>query len=342
MGLSLRRQSGKKWKYARAWMRQKLVHLNLQILYQCNFRCHICDFWKPAFKDSPRLSADQVQHIAGQLDRYGPMVISIGGGEPLLHDELIPICEALSPSNFLVMITNGSLMTEDKARAIMAAGLYEVSVSVDYANRAAHDRQRQFTGAFDKACAALEMLQRNRVHAYQRVNMISVVMDDNLDEIEPLITLSKELGVTYLVTMYSDKRGAKARAVDPELTRRLLDIKKRNRHFVTVRGYLEKFSQAKAEGVLPCHAGKNLFNVDCQGNVTLCIDTIHDPVGNILHDDIFELERRLLEKHRTNTCGTCWTSCRGPVETLMYGRNRLRNLRDYYQLTRDVPLNGTF
>jgi MoaA/NifB/PqqE/SkfB family radical SAM enzyme len=340
--MSLLHDTRKKWRYARAWMRKRLVHLNLQILYRCNFRCRICDFWKPAFKESPRLSAEQTRHIAGQLARYGPMVISIGGGEPLLHEELVPICEALAPGNFLVMITNGSLMTEEKARALFAAGLYEVSVSIDYANAAAHDGQRQHAGAFDRACAALEMLQRNRAHAHQRVNLISVVMDDNLDEIEPLVQLAKQLQVTYLVTLYSDKRGAQPRTVEPELTRRLLAIKQQHREFVSVRGYLQRFSAAKAEGVLPCHAGKNLFNIDCQGNVTLCIDTIHDPVGNILTDDIFELERRLLEKHRSNTCGSCWTSCRGPVETLMYGGNRLRNLLDYYQLTRDVPLGGAY
>ena len=92
----------------------------------------------------------------------------------------------------------------------------------------------------------------------------------------------------------------------------------------------------------PCQAGKNLFDIDSQGNVALCIDTIDDPVGNILHDDIFDLQRRLLERHRTNRCCRCWTSCRGPVEALMYGGDRLANLSDYYQLTRDVPLQGTF
>ena len=37
--------------------------------------------------------------------------------------------------------------------------------------------------------------------------MISVLMDDNLQEIEPLIQLSKKLGVTYMITLYSYGRG---------------------------------------------------------------------------------------------------------------------------------------
>jgi hypothetical protein len=35
-------------------------------------------------------------------------------------------------------------------------------------------------------------------------------MDDNLDEIEPLIRLAKQMGITYLVTLYSHARGTKA------------------------------------------------------------------------------------------------------------------------------------
>ena len=46
---------------------------------------------------------------------------------------------------------------------------------------------------------ALEMLQRSRVHPHQRVNLISVVMDDNLDEIEPLVKLAKQLKVIITI-----------------------------------------------------------------------------------------------------------------------------------------------
>ena len=52
------------------------------------------------------------------------------------------------------------------------------------------------------------------------------------------------------------------------------------------------------------------------------------------------LQRRLLEKYRANTCSECWTSCRGSVETIMYGRSPLRNLYDYWQLVRPVALAG--
>ena len=40
--------------------------------------------------------------------------------------------------------------------------------------------------------------------------MISVLMDDNLEEVEPLIKLSREIGVTYMLSLYSWNRVQKA------------------------------------------------------------------------------------------------------------------------------------
>ncbi len=330
---------GKRIRYLYSFARRRLVHLNLQVLYQCNFRCMICDFWKEPYKSMPLLSASDAAVIADKLRSAGPLIISIGGGEPLLHPELTEIVRALAKNNFPVMICNGWYMTPERARELFEAGLYEVSISLDYADREKHDRQRGVPGAFDHALAGLEMLHKNRVHPYQRVHMISVIMDDNLDEIEPLIKLARKIGITYLVTLYSHGRGSKAsRIPDPDVSGRLLDLRKKYPNFVGVRGYLSRFTEATGKGVAPCYAGKNLLNIDCQGNVTRCIDRLDAVAGNILTDDFITIERRLLQQHQSNDCGDCWTSCRGNIETLMYGPGRLVNLFDSYQVTKDVPL----
>jgi MoaA/NifB/PqqE/SkfB family radical SAM enzyme len=343
VGFSLTTDTGKKLRMARTFARRGLVHLNLQILFDCNFRCGICDFWKEPWKEQPRLGLDQVRAIAERIRPLAPQVISIGGGEPLMHRDLLPIAEALSPDHFLVMITNGWFMTEEKARALWRAGFYEVSVSVDYASPERHDAQRGVPGAHARALEALRLLHRTRVHPHQRVNMISVVMDDNVGDIEPLVELSAEMGIGYLVTLYSSARGAKeGRAARPELGRRLVELKRRHRHFVAVRGYLARFGEAVGEGVPDCKAGKNLWNIDSRGNVTRCIDKLDEPLGNILEEELPVLQARLLEAQRRGGCAGCWTSCRGPIETLLYGSDRVANLLDYYQLTRDVPLGAAF
>ena len=322
-------------------LRQRLVHLNLQILYQCNFRCTICDFWKPPFTDMPRLSLEQVRIIAEKLRPLGPQFISLGGGEPLMHKELFDIIRVLARDNFPIMICNGWYMTPEKARMLFEAGLYEVSISVDYADANKHDTHRNKPGAFERALEALVMLNENRVHPNQRVHMISVIMEDNIDEIEPLVKMCKEMGITYLLSFYSNSRGRKEARIQPaEIARQLLDIQKRYPEFVSLPEYLSRFAEAgeAGHGIGPCYAGKNLYNIDCQGNVTRCIDRLDEPVGNILTDPLEKIVEGLHEQFERQDCQDCWTSCRGSIEALFYGRQKIANLQAYYRMIKPVPL----
>jgi MoaA/NifB/PqqE/SkfB family radical SAM enzyme len=286
------------------------------------------------------MSARDAHLISEKLDEIGPQIVSIGGGEPLLHPELMEIVSSISRHHIPVMICNGWFVNQKNARELFERGMYEVSVSCDYADSEKHDRQRGVQGAYQRALSALKCLSENRVHSEQRVHMISVVMEDNLDDIEQLIKIAKDLGVTYLLTLYSDKRGTlAARPPTNETTRRLLELKERYSEFVVLRGYIGRFSEAiDNDGIGPCFAGKNLCNIDCRGNVSLCIDRVAEPVANLLTDDVKTVRNALLAAHAENKCKSCWTSCRGTIETLMYGRNRVGNLLDYYQMAKPAAL----
>jgi MoaA/NifB/PqqE/SkfB family radical SAM enzyme len=342
MASSALREAVKKSKFVVGFANGRLIHTNLQLLYDCNFKCAICDFWRGTRAHAPRLSLDQVRLISEKLGRIGPQIVSIGGGEPLLHEQIDRVVETLAERHFPVMITNGWFVTPAIAERLFAAGIYEVSVSVDYADPDKHDAQRGVTGAHARAIEALATLERARVHPWQRVHMISVVMDDNLDYIEALIERCRSMGITYLVTLYSHGRGRlDRREIREGVSARLLDLKKRYPEFVQLRGYLARFDEAIRDGgVGPCHAGKSLLNIDSSGEVSVCIDRLDDPVGNIFTDDIQVLETRLLARQKENRCRSCWTSCRGAIETIVSGNGRLSNLLDYHAMTKAVSLSA--
>ncbi len=330
----------KKLAYAYSFLRKQLIHLNLQLLYSCNFKCKICDFWKEPYARHPHLSVDQAKIISEKLKPLGPLVVSIGGGEPLLHKNLIEIIQIMAKDNFPVMICNGWYITPENAKELFRAGLHEVSISVDYASAEKHDEQRGKKGAFDHAISALETLQKNRAHADQRVHMISVIMDDNIDEVESLIKIAKSIGVTYLITFYSHGRGKKEnRSLYTDISKRLLSLQKQYKEFVSIPEYIQRFAEVDNNaGITPCYAGKNLFNIDSQGNVTRCIDMLEDVAGNILTDDLNVIKQNLHNQFKTNACGECWTSCRGSIETLRYGKQSISNLIVYYNMVKAVPL----
>lgn len=332
----------KRARYAQAFLRKGMVHTNMQLLYNCNFRCRICDYWKHDHKDEPILSVEQVEVISAKLNQVAPQIVSIGGGEPLLHPDILGVVRALARYHFPVMICNGWYVTPEKARNLWQAGMHEISISLDYADAERHDEQRGRKGAFDRAVRGLKTLYETRTQRHQRVHMISVVMDDNIDDVDRLAKLADSIGVTYLITLYSDKRGEKAfQDIPANIAEKLHQTRRDNKAFVALRGYVDGMGKAVAEhGVGPCYAGKNLCNIDNEGNLGLCIDRIEDSVGNILTEDIHVLMAKLLEKQQGNSCKSCWTSCRGCIETLMYGDNTLGNYWDILQMTKPLGLSA--
>lgn len=315
-----------------AFLRRRMLHCNLQMTYRCDFRCRICDFWKEKHDPAEELTLDEIRVIGEKLRRLGTMVISLGGGEPLIREDLYQAIGILGETgHFPILITNGWHVDETVARDIMRAGLQEISVSLDYADPEKHDDQRGRPGAWKRAVRALELLLRHRPDRRQRVHLISVLLDDNLEEIEPLIELSRDLGVTYMINMYSHGRGSKPRrGPNDRVTEHLLSLKRKYSEFVSLTSYIERFDDAiENGGIGDCQAGLLSVNVGSRGEVTRCIDTLGDPAGNILTDDIFDIKRRLTEMQKERPCAQCWTSCRGFAES-MFLPPRARQLKEFY------------
>ncbi len=97
-------------------------------------------------------------------------------------------------------------------------------------------------------------------------------VNHNLDDIEELIKLAKEIGVTYMVNLYSWNRGTKQpRLPGANVTEHLLELKKKYKEFITLTSYVEHLDQAITRGGIGnCRAGQLLLNIDHHGNVARC------------------------------------------------------------------------
>lgn len=325
----------KSLKLGGSFMTGNYIHCNLQVTYRCNFRCEICDFWKPEYQDQNELSLGDIRIVADKLARLGTFLVSLAGGEPLIRPDLDRVIAILAEDHFPILITNGWFVDEEMSRALFRWGLQEISVSIDYASAARHDAMRGHPGAFDRGIKALELLRKNRPSAMNRVHMITVLMDDNIDEIEELIRIARELKITYLVTLYSFSRGKKAeRLPKREVSDYLMGLKAKHANFVSLSGYIKRFDEAiDRGGIGDCLAGKRYLNIDNRGYVARCTETTDEPVGNVLQEDILALRGKLVEQNETSHCAQCWTSCRGFAES-MYKGNRLKNTMEFFNTIR--------
>ena len=113
---------------------RQVTYLRVSITDRCNLRCFYClprdcgVHWRPE-----RLDLAEIAAIVRVGVGLGIGKIRITGGEPLVHPgvvDLVRTLSALTGITDLALSTNGTLLAEH-ARALRAAGLRRVNVSVD-------------------------------------------------------------------------------------------------------------------------------------------------------------------------------------------------------------------
>jgi hopanoid biosynthesis associated radical SAM protein HpnH len=127
--------------------------LQLEPLYQCNLACVGCGkIQHPDDILARRLSVQQCVDAA--LDCRAP-IVSIAGGEPLVHREIHEIAAALLERKKFVYLCTNALLMERKMDLFEPSPYFAWSVHVD-GLRARHDQSVDREGVFDKAVEAIK------------------------------------------------------------------------------------------------------------------------------------------------------------------------------------------
>ena len=126
--------------------------LMLEPLFRCNLACAGCG--KIDYPDeilNQRISVADALHAA---EECGAPVVSIAGGEPLLHKELPQIVEGLIAQNRIVYLCTNALLLEKKMHLYRPSDYFTWSVHLD-GSRDEHDKSVCQQGVYDKAVAAI-------------------------------------------------------------------------------------------------------------------------------------------------------------------------------------------
>ena len=116
-----------------------LRDLRISVTDRCNFRCTYCmprDVFDADYEFLPHaelLTFEEIVRVARVFHGQGIAKIRLTGGEPLLRrgiEHLVAMLSQAMPDVDLTLTTNGSALKQ-KARALYAAGLRRVTVSLD-------------------------------------------------------------------------------------------------------------------------------------------------------------------------------------------------------------------
>src|SRR2546428_5934773 len=166
---------------------------------RCNLACTYCNEFDDFSSPVPLAEMKKRLDILADM---GTSIITISGGEPLLHPELDDIIRHIRRRGMIAgMITNGFLLTQKRIEELNRAGLEHLQISID--NTMPDEVSKKSLKTLDQK---LELLAN---YAYFQVNINSVLGSGVRDPEDALRIAHRavELGLTSTVGIIHDHDG---------------------------------------------------------------------------------------------------------------------------------------
>src|SRR3954463_777457 len=228
---------------------------------RCNLSCAYCNEYDNFSPPVPlSVLVRRIEHL-GTL-RTG--VITLSGGEPLLHPELDEIIRAIRKNATLAgMITNGYLLTAERIQRLNDAGLDYLQISID--NVQPDDVSKKSLKVLDKK------LQLLAEHAHFHIN-INSVLGAGVNNPEDALVVGKRamaLGFTSTVGIIHDGDGQLEPLGDRE-REVFLEMKKfEKKHFSRLNYFQENIANGQPSN-WRCRAGSRYLYICEDGLVHYC------------------------------------------------------------------------
>ena len=166
---------------------------------RCNLSCAYCNEYDD---HSAPVPVEEMYRRIDRLASFGTTIITISGGEPLLHPELDLIIRRIRQNGMIAgMITNGYLLTAQRIEGLNRAGLEHLQISIDNV---------QPDEASKKSLKVLD--QKLRLLAQQAIFQVNInsVLGSGVKNPEDALAVARraiELGFTSTVGILHDGNG---------------------------------------------------------------------------------------------------------------------------------------
>lgn len=185
-------------------MADSLTKLYVEITTACNLDCIMCvrRAWNERIGSMPRTSFAALMQQAAELP-CPPTIHLSGYGEPMAHPHFLEFVRLAKETGAKVEATsNGTLLDEEMARALLDLDLDRLVVSLDGASSASFEEIRA-RGSFQQVIDNLHTLKRLRMqgvgrrggrHANPQLALAFVAMRENIADLDKLPRLANQLG----------------------------------------------------------------------------------------------------------------------------------------------------
>lgn len=313
------------------------VYVHYFITHRCPFRCRQCNV--PNQKSHREMTLGEITEVARTLKALNAGLINIGGGEPMLRPDLAGIIRIFHQQGFSVRLqTTGTLADMQNVRALKAAGLHGVSVSLDSLKSDVEAYIYQHQGILDKILCGIDCFSEVFRRRGSLCMLNTVISSQNLEEIPQIVEFAKKIGwqislaPVHLVddpmnnpfrNSADDMRFTKAdfKAVE-RLFDHLLQMKRNGYPISNSSSYLQSAKHFILTGKSDwrCSAGRSYFLIRPDGRFSPCTDLYSGE--NVLSPGFAErfrsddFQRKMTAK--INYCSGCVYPCWAEMERFFW------------------------
>ena len=175
------------------------IRATIELTYNCNLHCKMCYQQSQRGKGNQRIEMTKGE-IKKIIDKMPPKtLITLTGGEPLIRKDALEIIEYAGRRHNCNIITNGTLIDQEKARRLVEKNLTLIGVSIDGIGKN-HDKIRRVEGAFKKAITGIQLIQKEKAKLglkFPLIDIKTVILPENLSQLHQIYNLARELKVDF-------------------------------------------------------------------------------------------------------------------------------------------------
>ncbi len=164
--------------------------IHFSVTGRCDQACVGCFYSaRPGSEVEPQhASWELFQRVVEEAGRHRVFQIALGGGEPLLHPQIVEMVRLARQRSVMPnLTTNGNRLDRDLAQALREAGLGQAQISL---NGARPQTNRATRPNFERALAAMRACRE----AGLRFGINFLLTRSSVQELEPVVRLGSELG----------------------------------------------------------------------------------------------------------------------------------------------------